>query len=110
MLGYVPGAGLPAAADQDGLSDPIPEELPLDPLSFWGGEESLEELLGEVRLPEVHTNAQKVGRLFFWRAFLWEISPEMNYLVASTFGVIGTLGFALFGSNVRLVSSPAPPN
>jgi hypothetical protein len=46
----------------------------------------------------------------FGGAFLWEISPETNFLVAFAFGVIGTLGFALFGRDVRLASSPAPPN
>jgi MFS family permease len=33
----------------------------------------------------------------FGGAFLWQISPATNFLVASSFGVIGTLGFALFG-------------
>lgn len=34
-------------------------------------------------------------------AFLWQISPETNFVVAFFFGVIGTLGFALFGREVE---------
>jgi MFS family permease len=34
-------------------------------------------------------------------AFLWQISPETNFLVAFVFGVIGTLGFAVFGHEVQ---------
>lgn len=30
-------------------------------------------------------------------AFLWQISPQMNFITAFFFGVIGTLGFAVFG-------------
>jgi MFS family permease len=35
-------------------------------------------------------------------AFLWQISPETNFAVAFVFGVIGTLGFAVFGREVQL--------
>jgi MFS family permease len=35
-------------------------------------------------------------------AFLWQISPETNFVVAFVFGVIGTLGFAVFGREVQL--------
>jgi MFS family permease len=34
-------------------------------------------------------------------AFLWQISPETNFVVAFIFGVIGTLGFAVFGREVQ---------
>jgi MFS family permease len=30
-------------------------------------------------------------------AFLWQISPEINFLVAFGFGVLGTIGYLLFG-------------
>jgi MFS family permease len=33
----------------------------------------------------------------FGGAFLWQINPATNFLVAFSFGVIGTLGFALLG-------------
>jgi MFS family permease len=35
----------------------------------------------------------------FGGAFLWLISPTTNFLVAFSFGVAGTLGFAFFGSD-----------
>ncbi|MBU0543727.1 MAG: hypothetical protein KKH97_00075, partial [Proteobacteria bacterium] len=35
-------------------------------------------------------------------AFLWLISPEMNLIVAFIFGVIGTIGFMIFGRDVNL--------
>jgi MFS family permease len=35
-------------------------------------------------------------------AFLWQISPEMNFTVAFVFGVIGTFGFAIFGRNLQV--------
>ena len=35
-------------------------------------------------------------------AFLWQISPEVNLVTAFVFGVIGTLGFALFGRDVQV--------
>jgi hypothetical protein len=34
-------------------------------------------------------------------AFLWQISPVTNFVTAFAFGVIGTLGFSLFGRDVR---------
>ncbi|MFH1329924.1 MAG: MFS transporter [Actinomycetota bacterium] len=33
-------------------------------------------------------------------AFLWQISPEVNLVTAFVFGVIGTVGFALFGRDL----------
>lgn len=35
-------------------------------------------------------------------AFLWNISPTVNFIVAFGFGLIGTLLFALFGEDVRV--------
>ncbi len=35
-------------------------------------------------------------------AFLWEISPETNFIVAFVFGVMGTLGFAVFGRDLQM--------
>ncbi|RJQ52917.1 MAG: MFS transporter [Desulfobacteraceae bacterium] len=32
-------------------------------------------------------------------AFLWQISPQVNFITAFIFGAIGTVGFALFGSD-----------
>lgn len=94
MLGYVPGGDLPAAADQDGLSDPVPEELPLDPSTFWGAEESLDDLLGEVRIPEVNANLPKrLGNFPFWRGkvpFLEAL--ESIYLKAAPVGLDVFLG------------------
>jgi hypothetical protein len=29
--------------------------------------------------------------------FLWQISPEMNFVTAIVFGLIGTIGFAFLG-------------
>jgi MFS family permease len=37
----------------------------------------------------------------FGGAFLWQINPETNFIVAFLFGVIGTIGFALFGREIR---------
>jgi MFS family permease len=33
-------------------------------------------------------------------AFLWQISPQTNLVTASLFGIIGTVGFALFGRDI----------
>ena len=35
----------------------------------------------------------------FGGAFLWQISPTTNFLVAFSFGIAGTLGFAFWGSD-----------
>jgi len=34
-------------------------------------------------------------------AFLWQISPGTNFVTAFVFGLIGTIGFSLFGRDVR---------
>jgi MFS family permease len=33
-------------------------------------------------------------------AFLWQISPEVNFITAFVFGIIGTLGFAVWGRDM----------
>jgi len=38
-------------------------------------------------------------------AFLWQISPQANLLAAFGFGVIGTIGFALFGRNLPVAGN-----
>ena len=38
-------------------------------------------------------------------AFLWQISPETNFVTAFVFGVIGTIGFSLFGREVHSARS-----
>ncbi len=38
----------------------------------------------------------------FGGAFLWQISPTTNFLVAFLFGVAGTIGFARYGTDVIL--------
>jgi MFS family permease len=35
-------------------------------------------------------------------AFLWQISPETNLIAAFVFGIIGTVGFAIFGREMPL--------
>jgi MFS family permease len=37
----------------------------------------------------------------FGGAFLWLISPTTNFVVAFFFGIVGTLGFAVFGTDLR---------
>lgn len=38
----------------------------------------------------------------FGGAFLWQVSPTTNFLVAFLFGVVGTIGFARYGTDVCL--------
>jgi MFS family permease len=38
-------------------------------------------------------------------AFLWQISPQTNFFTAFVFGIIGTVGFAVFGRDI-----PVPKN
>jgi len=48
----------------------------------------------------------------FSSAFLWNLSPRVNFLTAFAFGALGTLYFALFGKDtkttVATVAGPAP--
>ena len=37
----------------------------------------------------------------FGGAFLWQASPQANFMTAFVFGVIGTLGFAIFGRDMQ---------
>jgi len=41
-----------------------------------------------------------VSMAAFGGAFLWQISPETNFLVAFFFGILGTLGFAIAGKDL----------
>ena len=34
-------------------------------------------------------------------AFLWQINPEINLVTAFVFGILGTAGFAIFGSDLQ---------
>ncbi|MFZ0611571.1 MAG: MFS transporter [Desulfobacterales bacterium] len=38
-------------------------------------------------------------------AFLWQISPQLNLMTAFVFGIIGTLGFAVFGRDIPVPQS-----
>jgi len=38
----------------------------------------------------------------FGGAFLWQVSPTTNFMVAFIFGVVGTIGFARYGTDVCL--------
>ena len=38
----------------------------------------------------------------FSAGWLWNISPQTNFLVAFGFGVAGTLFFAIFGKDVKI--------
>ncbi len=38
-------------------------------------------------------------------AFLWNINPEINLITAFVFGVIGTIGFAIFGRDMQVPST-----
>jgi MFS family permease len=43
-----------------------------------------------------------VSMAAFGGAFLWQVAPEINLLVAFGFGVIGTVGFAIAGRDINL--------
>jgi MFS family permease len=38
-------------------------------------------------------------------AFLWQISPQTNLLTAFVFGIVGTVGFAVFGRDIPVPAS-----
>jgi MFS family permease len=38
-------------------------------------------------------------------AFLWQISPEANFITAFVFGIIGTIGFAAWGRDIPVLES-----
>ncbi len=38
-------------------------------------------------------------------AFLWQISPQTNLVTAFVFGIIGTLGFAIFGRDIQVLEN-----
>lgn len=41
----------------------------------------------------------------FGGSFLWQISPQTNLITAFIFGIVGTIGFAIFGTDVPLIIS-----
>jgi hypothetical protein len=41
----------------------------------------------------------------FASAFLWNIAPQVNFLVAAGFGVLGTVLFAVFGRDVHALAA-----
>lgn len=97
MLGYAPTATtvLPEP-DRVVVSEPISEEPPLEPASFWGGEELPGDLLGEVRIPEITaTLPKRLGSFPFWRGktpFLEALEPF--YANAAPLGMDIYLGLA----------------
>ena len=38
-------------------------------------------------------------------AVLWQISPETNFITASVFGTFGTIGFAIYGRDIKVSDS-----
>ncbi len=47
-----------------------------------------------------------VSMAAFGGAILWEINPETNFLVAFAFGVLGTIGFAIYGKDLEEKPDP----
>ena len=43
-------------------------------------------------------------------AFLWQISPQANLVTAFLFGVVGTLGFAVFGKDISIHDPSRKPD
>ncbi|NIR17816.1 MAG: hypothetical protein GWN86_29505 [Desulfobacterales bacterium] len=41
-----------------------------------------------------------VSMAAFGGAFLWQISPATNFLAAFSFGLLGTIAFALWGNDL----------
>jgi len=47
----------------------------------------------------------------FGGAFLWQISPQMNLITAFVFGILGSVGFAVFGRDLAVpVNNKEIPN
>ena len=107
LLGYEPAAttALPGP-ERIEISESLPEEPPLEPASFWGGEELSGDLLGEVRVPEVTAMLPKrLGSFPFWRCklpFLEALEPF--YLKAAPAGLDVFLGLA----KLPVAEPPAP--
>jgi hypothetical protein len=40
----------------------------------------------------------------FGGALLWQMSPATNLIVAFAFGVVGTIAFARYGTDIRLAN------
>lgn len=109
LLGYGPAAAavLPAA-HSDGLPEPAPAAS-LETPAFWGEAESLDDLLGEVSLPEVAAVVPKrLGSFPFWRGQvpLLEVLEPL-YLQAAATGL--NLFSGLEGPPPQ-EDSPPPPD
>ncbi|MHB9075270.1 MAG: SWIM zinc finger family protein [Desulfobaccales bacterium] len=95
LLGYGPATTtVIPGPDRNKVSEPVPEEPPLEPASFWGGEEWPGDLFGEVRLPEVTASLPKrLGNFPFWRGrtpFMEALEPF--YLKTAPLGMEIYLG------------------
>lgn len=95
LIGYAPAAlVITTGENRNGASEPVPEEPPLEPASFWGGEEWPGDLFEEVRLSEVAAPLPKrLGKFPFWRGrtpFLEALEPL--YLQAAPSGLDVYLG------------------
>lgn len=94
LLGFRPPAA-PAVPEPDRLegAETVPED-PLEPATFWGGEDIPGDLFGEVRFPEVVAALPKrLGSFPFWRGkipFLEALEPF--YLKAAPLGLDVFLG------------------
>jgi uncharacterized Zn finger protein len=107
LLGY--GAPKPPALQTqnlNGVAGPASAELPLEPSSFWGGEELPDDLFGEVSLPEAPAALpRRLGNFPFWRGknpFLEALEPV--YVKASTSGLDVFLGL----TKPQEAETPAP--
>ncbi len=112
MLGYGPAAAaVVPASSQNGLFESAPAELSLEASSFWGTEESLDDLLGEVRLPEVTAALPKrLGSFPFWRGkvpFLEALEPF--YLRAASVALDVFAGLRNVSVTGPPEGSPSPP-
>jgi|UniRef100_A0A7V6A4R3 uncharacterized Zn finger protein len=105
LLGYTPAASAPSGPDRSGVAEPVPEEPPLEPAAFWGGDNLCGDLFGEVRLPEVTAALPKrLGGFPFWRGkapFLEALEPF--YLKAAPLGLDVFLGLT------KAPAEEAPP-
>jgi uncharacterized Zn finger protein len=89
-----PAASVLPEPGRTGVSEPLPDEPPLEPEAFWDGEDLPGDLFGEVRLPEVNAALpRRSGSFPFWRGkapFLEAL--EQFYLRAAPLGLDVFLG------------------